>query len=417
MCHVERKAVAVGTILMAWELGGGLGHVMQLQPLAAGLAAKGHRIVAALKDLSHAKSVFGDSVSCLQAPLRTRKVADPFRPPMTFAHILHTAGFGDADELTALGEAWRNLYRFVRPDVIIFDHSPTALLAARGYSARRIVLGSGFCCPPDTYPFPNLRPWRESDPQRLRQDEDQLLANANQALKSWDQPPIQRIGQLYSEVDETLLLTFKELDHYTHRGAARYWGAWPQRGGKSPQWPPRAGRRIFGYLKPSPSLPALLNLLARLEFPTIVFIDGIPEESQNRFSAPTLVLENEPLDLEQVARECDLAILNGGHGGTVAMLMAGKPIFQIPIYLEQGLLARAVVRLGAGLEAPFNQAEQVTATFQQMLHSDKFRNAAGTFASRYADFDSANQLQIILARVEELIGGFGGVRTVRPVGL
>lgn len=392
----------MATILLAWELGGGLGHLMQLRPLAEGLVQRGHRVYAALKDLSHAKSVFGDSVVLLQAPLRTRKVPDRFRPPKTFAHILYGIGFDDAQELRALGEAWRHLYEFVRPDVIVFDHSPTAMLASRGFPARRIVIGSGFCCPPDTRPMPNLRPWIESDPDLLRQDEDGVVVHANQALHAWGQPPLQRLGQLYSEVNDTFLVTFKELDHYPHRGPAQYRGAWTQGGGKEPQWPQGPGRRIYGYLKPFPGLPGFLKFLTRLGQPTVVVVDGIPQDAQARFTSATLRVESQMLDLNQVSRQCDLAILNGGHGVTVSMLMAGKPIFQLPLYLEQGLMARAITRLGAGLDALHKRPDQVMQRFQMMLHNDRYRAAAEAFASRYRGFDAAQAIQAMVARIEEL---------------
>ena len=49
------------TVLLAWELGGGLGHFMNLRPLAEGLRRRGHRVVAALRDLSVARRFLADA--------------------------------------------------------------------------------------------------------------------------------------------------------------------------------------------------------------------------------------------------------------------------------------------------------------------------------------------------------------------
>jgi hypothetical protein len=38
------------TILFCWELGGGLGHLMQMLPLADDLVKSGHRVFVALRD-------------------------------------------------------------------------------------------------------------------------------------------------------------------------------------------------------------------------------------------------------------------------------------------------------------------------------------------------------------------------------
>ena len=56
-----------------------------------------------------------------------------------FAHLLYNNGFYDADSLKATVQAWRELYETVRPDLIVFDHSPTALLAACGFQAKKAL--------------------------------------------------------------------------------------------------------------------------------------------------------------------------------------------------------------------------------------------------------------------------------------
>jgi hypothetical protein len=192
---MKDEATIMSTILLTWELGGGLGHLANLAPLARRLAERGHRVVVALRDLSRAWQVFGEiDVFCLQSPVKTRNDGERIEPPRTFAHILHNVGFGDFNELWSMTAAWRNLYDYVRPDAIIFDHSPTALLAARGYPARRILIGAGFFWPLDQCPLPDLRPWLGTPGERLASDEKFVLANVNLALQYWQQPPLERLA-------------------------------------------------------------------------------------------------------------------------------------------------------------------------------------------------------------------------------
>ena len=130
-------------ILFAWELGGGLGHLTPLVPLVRRLRECGHRVVAAARDLSRIDTLFaGIDVTYLQAPVKMARSADQFDPPRTFAHILHNNGFAQPAELRAMAGAWRSLYRLVDPDLVVFDHSPTALLAARDLPARPPLCGS-----------------------------------------------------------------------------------------------------------------------------------------------------------------------------------------------------------------------------------------------------------------------------------
>src|ERR1700728_2291050 len=127
----------MATIFFAWELGGGLGHLMRIAPLAKALTAQGHRVFLAARDLSRVESIYlGSGVQYVQAPFLNAQFEPGYEKPVYFADLLHNIGFADDGCLLAHAEAWRSLYRLVRPDLIVFDHSPTALLAARGVPAR-----------------------------------------------------------------------------------------------------------------------------------------------------------------------------------------------------------------------------------------------------------------------------------------
>src|SRR3954466_6055754 len=120
-------------VLFAWELGGSLGHLTSLQPLTIEFLKRGHQVFLAARDLSQLQTVFaGIDVTLLQAPWNAR-CKGILQPVITYADLLLNVGFSDANALSSHVSAWKSIYDLVKPDLLVCDHSPTALLAARGY--------------------------------------------------------------------------------------------------------------------------------------------------------------------------------------------------------------------------------------------------------------------------------------------
>ncbi|MGH8670439.1 MAG: glycosyltransferase, partial [Burkholderiales bacterium] len=134
-------------ILYAWELGGGQGHIRNFLPVAAQLCRLGHRLSALVKDPA--------AVTPLLMPLgiETRQAAlsaslpPPQAAPLNYAHMLGGFDYSDAPALRRRVELWRAAYAALRPDLIVADHAPTAVLAARGTYIRCATYGPGFCVP------------------------------------------------------------------------------------------------------------------------------------------------------------------------------------------------------------------------------------------------------------------------------
>jgi len=394
----------MATVLLTWELGGGAGHATTLLPLVKAFRERGHRVFVAVQDLARvAKLCTALDVHFLQAPIHARRVSNPIEPLRTLPHILHNVGFGDVDLLRIMTRAWQSLIDCVQPDLCCFNHSPTAMLAARSGRAKRAIFGTGFLCPANCHPLPDLRPWLGDAALRLRQDEDRVLAKVNQVLTESGQTPLSHLAQLYQEVDEIFLTTFPELDPYARQEGTLYWGAWPSLGDKNPEWPDGSGRRVFAYLKPFPALPALLALLNELRCPTLIHGDGLPADLQEKFQSATLRFENDPLDLRQVGKQCDLAILNGTHGTTASMLLAGKPVLQIPLYLEQALNSTAMARTGAGLVALPTSPDQVSGQLRALLSSPRYATAAECFARKYAHLSAKQQIERMIGHALALL--------------
>ena len=108
--------------------------------------------------------------------------------------------------------------------------------------------------------------------------------------------------------------------------------------------------------------------------------------------SPTLRFADQPINMAKATAECDLAILNGTHGATAQILLAGKPSLHFPLFLEQGLLADNVARLGAGLVAAPDR-EDFHTRLNQLLRSPSYAVAARQFAQRYACLDPVEQVQ------------------------
>jgi hypothetical protein len=403
-----------GTVLFCWELGGGLGHMMQMLPLAEALAKRGHRMLVALRQLERATKVFGRAgVRYLQAPAwNPVPGARRIRRLRTFTQLLVNVGFGDDGELYARACAWRNLFQMVRPDVAMFDHSPAALLAARGMPMRRALIGSGFCCPPDE--TREGVPWGlfnsdvdEKETQHLLGVERNVLGRVNRVLRRWKQPEVRRLGQLYSDADESFLTTFPELEQYPRRDAgpgAFYWGpVLGSGGGADPAWPNATGKRVFAYLKRFDGLGELVAALKSKRLATLLYLDG-PADAAREFECETISVARERLDMARVADECDAAVLHAGQGTTAALLMAGKPLLNIPLVLEQRLTANAVERLGAGLVAPASTGgNEIAEKLDALLGEPENADAARRFAAKYAAFEPAAQVIRMVERVEGML--------------
>ncbi len=187
------------------------------------------------------------------------------------------------------------------------------------------------------------------------------------------------------------------------RGEIRYRGPWSSQGGGPPVWPEGKGKRVYAYLAPFPGLPRILGGLRATGCPTIVY-GQCGRQLENQFAAPHMRFEAGRLDLRQAAAECDVAVLNSTFVTSIELLLAGKPILQVPIYTEHGITAMNTVRLGAGLMAFPDGADRTQEQLQDLLHAPKYTAAARAFAAKYAGFSAESEIALASQRLIELAG-------------
>jgi UDP:flavonoid glycosyltransferase YjiC (YdhE family) len=391
-------------IAYAWEFGAGLGHIGAFLPMARALRQRGHEVQWIVTHVGATAQLLADEgYTWLQAPLMPEVKREG--PPLTYADILLRFGYASPTDLLGLVVAWRELFRLAGTQIVMADHAPSALLAARTLGLPAVLFSSGFCVPPSQAPTPNMRYWIAVPPEKIAAIEREALASINRVLAHFGCASVDGVGRLFAVAEDTLL-GFPELDHYPARGAARYWGNLPDAGvGAPPVWPALPGKRIFAYLrKDCRHHETALAALAALGLPTVIFFPDAPAQTLARFKAPHLAFSATPLDLERTAAEADAAVTYASLSTTTRFLLAGKPVLLLPFHLEQYLMARRVEDMGAGLLAdPEQPATDLPQKLQRVVFDPLFAGNAAAFAAKYRAFPQDVVIANLARRVEEIL--------------
>lgn len=391
-------------IAFVWELGSSYGHISRLLPYARKLKQRGHQVMLVLRELHHAAELLNEDMPILQAPIWLPIMQGLAEPPISYSEIMMRYGHFAPNGLAGLVGAWRDLFSLLNCDLIVADHAPTALLAARSMGLASATLGNGFLTPPRRVPLPSMRPWLNVPQIRLEASDARVLDSMNTVLSRFGARPLRSVSELF-ETEENFLCTFPELDHYVQRGAAVYWGAISNmQRGLEVAWPTGEGACVFVYLAPNGrDFIGVMDALAALDARAIVCAPGISGALLQRYASPRCLVSGRLIRLDRLVSKCDLAIGYAGFGLTTGMLLAGVPLLLFPTHLEQFLLGLRVSEMGAGAFVhPDAAPPDYRAVIRHVLETPGYRERAQAFASKYANFDQAQQQQDIAKRMEQI---------------
>jgi UDP:flavonoid glycosyltransferase YjiC (YdhE family) len=377
----------VSRILFAWELGAHLGHLSRNLPLARRCRDAGDEVVWAVPDLrGAARMLAGEGFALVQAPL-LRPPARAGGPvaPLNFADLLLKAGHEDEAALAGALAGWSGLLACAAPAAIVYDHAPTALLAARAARIPVLLTGTGFELPPRLSPLPAFQPWDRPPVEALERAETALVARLNRALAAWAAPPIASVAELYG--GPHFVTTFEALDVFPDRPGACHVGPLFALG-DAPRlaWRTTGRPRVFVYARPTlDGLEALLAALQALDAEVVCAVADAPAALAERFAGMRWCAG--PVDLASLLPEADL-VATSGAGTISAALRAGVPVLCVPESVEQFLAGRRLEALRAGLLARRHRTlPAFSALLHQLLAAPGARDAAGRCASRWRDFD------------------------------
>lgn len=403
-------------VLIAWELGANYGHLASCLRIAKALRERGHAVVFSVTDSRiAAELLLAEGFSFVQAPVVARK-PHLSRPPINYSEVLLGEGYGDRLTLLGLVNAWRSLLKLCRPEVVLAEYAPSAMLAARSLNIPCLSIANGFGAPPSVSPLPSIRPWEAIPKERLVRA-DKALNDAIGAVMGTvgvqDGPTLAGIHE------NTLLSTFEELDPFGPRPKDRYIGPiFDLPNARIEHWTGGESKKVLAYLRPDmPGFSALMEALSAINANVICVVPGLRPERSAQFASRNLRIFSAPLSLNELLSDADAFVTYGGSNVVCQALLSGVPLVIAPRFVEQYLNARCAQTIGAAFVMGHElRRESFQAGIEAVLENATYRSHAELFAEKHKGYDVSQAIERTVKEVERLAGEHRSAGASHPEG-
>lgn len=332
------------TVLFAWEIGRGMGHVAAMLRFALRIERHGFRMIAAVKDTASAAALTDAGMEVVQTPpWPLSRMSDAQRavlPSVTMCDGLAAMGLADGPALSALLAEWNCLFAKFKPDLVVVDFAPAASLAARG-RIPLLLTGNGYTLPPsEMLHFPRLHQYSEP-----AWNESAVLDIVNKALRSFNGHQLHRMPQLFSS-DARVIWTLPFLDPYAAQRSE------PADGPIFEERPlAKAGNadEILVYLSRGYKIhPHIAGALAPFGDRVRIYAPELTGSQRDQLSQAGAHVHDHPLRMFQALTQSCLVIHQGGPGVAAEAIVAGVPQFVLAQHIEQELNGLALEKEGIG---------------------------------------------------------------------
>lgn len=373
-------------ILFCWELGEDYGHLGKILALTNEFTDRSIEFYVALKDLSSASKIdWPANVTFIQAPiwLRSNKLAPK---ASSYAEILLYKGYDSYRHLKMLTDAWSIIFDLISPDVILFDYSPSALLAASNLSTPKVIISNPYLTPTPGRSTINLMPSANFDEIKAIEIHQWVINVINSVRHDYRACPIEAIGDLFI-ADAIFLSGFSETDYFgAYRSNVTYCGAAlaTSIGTQDPRWKPGFSKKSIAYLKHrDPRSSIILQILASMQARTLCFYSESKLEDIKEFSDSSLIVSNIPFNLTDAYGEAGAIICHGGQGVVNEALNRGIPLILVPTQAEQYFIAEKIKTMGVGIiinksDTPMEIENKISNFFSNPLFHEKAKFLAET---------------------------------------
>jgi hypothetical protein len=371
--------------LLAYESGYGLGHVNRLADVARRLRPCGFESALATYRLDDADR-FADSFDAvLQAPVwpsffgsqkSLLSVAGP-----SFATALVNLGFREARHVAANQRAWAELFDACKPDVVIADFAPGAILAAKG-RCLSVQIGGPFYTPAmDGEKFPPFLGEEATDGEV----EIEISSAIDTAMARLGRTPPAALSEAVI-ADQSLPMGFAEFDpHLPYRKETLLA---PDMLASS-SFRRERGDSIFAYIPEwLQHNDVLMASLCALGLPVRLFMPNIPDGLAEGLTGRNVSLATVPFSTDELARSARVFLHHGGLGSSQIGLVAGVPQVSVESDMEKIVNGRALTTLGVGRSLRHDRLtlprlrDTVTALYEDDAVQKRTADVAGEMRAR-----------------------------------
>ena len=368
--------------LLAWQIGDGRGHITKLRIIGEALTSRGVSCSAALIDLEHAAELKHVTTSIVRVPrppyFHHLRLDAGYPPAATYGEFLGDLGFASSRIVSKHLGYWRDVMISTKPQIVIAEQAPTALLAARSLKIPTVALGTTYTLPPTNLKeFPILL----DEFIRCKWSEADMCAEISAAVEPFGLPSLSHLAELYTS-DLALPVGIHMLDPYAD---VRVEPRLPPRIDVEAREQPWTLKRdeVFVYLSTSNRSDAgIADALARLRVPLRVYIAGTNPEHVHVFRSRGIRVEQRPVRHKKIVRSSRIMFHSGSYGTMCLGIRGGIPQVTAPQQLEQLYNGRRLAREGGGYCIEPNDGQVYFDRIMELYESRQARREAIELAER-----------------------------------
>lgn len=389
--------MAMKRAFIAWEIGGGRGHLVHLAAVAASLKHRGYTIVASLVHLDYANELAPYCEEIRQAQqLPYRAPIDDDLPGSRYGDWLGLHHFDDPAVIHRAIEYWRAQIMVECPGIVIAEQAPCAILAARSLGIPVVQVGVPLTAPPaGMSQFPPFL----IDRDESIYDETMLCNAVNAAIAEFGLPALPTLPAIFT-CDDQIVATIKLFDRYaewrTRPLVPPVVGGWHEPG-------ERRREELFVYLSTFDRFnPVILTAISSVRMPTRVVIANNLPMAVAVAGRRGAVVESQPRAPGEIAQTARVLVHAGNHGMCCLGVRAGLPQVTISSQMEHRFDGRMLAAVGSGVPVELHRwtVPNIRRAIEQAWEDEVMTARAVAIAGQFASEFEGDPGELTADRIE-----------------